>query len=65
MNGRVYEYEPLLYEAGNTGGAYVIFPYNIRKEFGQEKVKVHAAFDGNEEGTGGRKNKKIVKENNR
>ena len=41
MNGRVYEYESLLYEAGETGGAY-----DIRKEFGKGRVKVHATFDG-------------------
>lgn len=48
LNGRVYEYESLLYEAGETGGAYVIFPYDIRKEFGRGRVKVHATFDGEE-----------------
>ena len=46
LNGRVYEYESLLYEAGETGGAYVIFPYDVRKEFGRGRVKVHATFDG-------------------
>lgn len=46
LNGRVYEYESLLYEEGETGGAYVIFPYDIRKEFGRGRVKVHATFDG-------------------
>ena len=46
MNGKIYEYESLLYEAGDTGGAYVIFPYDIRKEFGRGRVKVHATFDG-------------------
>ena len=46
MNSRVYEYESLIYEAGESGGAYVIFPYDIRKEFGRGRVKVHAAFDG-------------------
>ena len=46
MNGRIYEYESLLYETGETGGAYVIFPYDIRKEFGRGRVKVHATFDG-------------------
>lgn len=44
--GKVYEYESLIYEAGKTGGAYVIFPYDIRKEFGRGRVKVHATFDG-------------------
>ena len=46
MQNRVYEYESLLYEADGKGGAYVIFPYDIRKEFGRGRVKVHATFDG-------------------
>lgn len=46
MNRKIYEYESLLCEAGETGGAYVIFPYNIREEFGRGRVKVHATFDG-------------------
>ena len=46
MNDRVYEYESLIYEAEKKGGAYVIFPYDIRKEFGRGRVKVHATFDG-------------------
>lgn len=46
MNQKVYEYESLLYAAGDTGGAYVIFPYDIRKEFGRGRVKVHCTFDG-------------------
>ena len=46
MNDRVYEYEPLIYEAESKGGAYVAFPYDIRKEFGRGRVKVHASFDG-------------------
>lgn len=46
MNGKVYEYESLLYSAGESGGAYVIFPYDIRKEFDRGRVKVHATFDG-------------------
>lgn len=28
------------------GGAFVRFPYDIRKEFGKGRVKVHATFDG-------------------
>lgn len=46
MDGKVYEYEALIYEAGESGGAYVIFPYDIRKEFGRGRVKIHATFDG-------------------
>ena len=29
-----------------SGGAYVVFPYDIRKEFGKGRVKVYATFDG-------------------
>lgn len=46
MNEKVYEYESLIYEADKKGGAYVIFPYDIRIEFGKGRVKVHATFDG-------------------
>lgn len=46
VHHKVYEYESMLYAAGETGGAYVIFPYDIRKEFGRGRVKVHATFDG-------------------
>ena len=43
---KMYEYESLIYEAGKPGGAYVIFPYDVRKEFGKGRVKVHVTFDG-------------------
>lgn len=46
VNKRVYEYQALIYEAGKKGGAYVVFPYDIRKEFGCGRVKVHVTFDG-------------------
>ena len=46
MNDRVYEYESLIYEAESKGGAYVAFPYDIRKELGRGRVTVHASFDG-------------------
>lgn len=46
MDGKVFEYETLIHKAGETGGAYVVFPYDIRKEFGQGRMKVHATFDG-------------------
>ncbi len=46
MNEKIYEFESLIYSAGDTGGAYVLFSYDIRKEFGRGRVKVHATFDG-------------------
>ena len=45
-NGKRYEYDAVLYELDDNGGAYVIFPWDIREEFGKGRVKVHALFDG-------------------
>lgn len=44
--GKKYEYDAMIYEIPEKGGAYVIFPWNIREEFGKGRVKVHAEFDG-------------------
>ena len=41
-----YEYDAVLHEMEDNGGAYVPFPWNIREEFGKGRVKVHASFDG-------------------
>lgn len=40
-----YEFDAVLHET-EEGGAYIIFPWDIRKEFGKGRVKVHAEFDG-------------------
>ena len=41
-----YEYDAVIVEDPDSGGAYVAFPWDIRKEFGKGRVKVHAIFDG-------------------
>ncbi|MCI8385742.1 MAG: DUF1905 domain-containing protein [Acutalibacter sp.] len=41
-----FEYDEILHEIPEKGGAYVVFPWNIREEFGKGRVKVRAAFDG-------------------
>ena len=41
-----YEYDAILHEDPDGSGAYVIFPWDIKKEFGKGRVKVHAEFDG-------------------
>ncbi len=41
-----FEYDAVLHEDPDSGGAYVAFPWDIRKEFGKGRVKVHASFDG-------------------
>ncbi|MBM7711026.1 DUF1905 domain-containing protein [Enterococcus xiangfangensis] len=42
-----YKFESKIYasEVGK-GGAYVIFPYDVRTEFNKGRVKVQATFDG-------------------
>ena len=40
------EYDAVVRELPEKGGAYVVFPWNIREEFGKGRVKVHATFDG-------------------
>ena len=40
-----YEYDAVLCET-QEGGAYVAFPWDLRKEFGKGRIKVHALFDG-------------------
>ena len=43
---RVYEYYQKIQAVEAKGGAFVAFPYDVRTEFGRERVKVHATFDG-------------------
>lgn len=44
---KTYEFESQIFtsEVGK-GGAYVIFPYDLRKEFGKGRVKVKVSFEG-------------------
>ena len=42
---RTYEFDAVLHEEPD-GGAYVIFPYDVRREFGMGRVKVHAELGG-------------------
>jgi len=41
-----YEYDGIIHEIPDKGGAYVIFPYDIRKEFGRGRIRIHAEFNG-------------------
>lgn len=43
---KTYEFDALICGVPGKGGAYVPFPYDLRKEFGKGRVKVHATFDG-------------------
>ena len=44
--GNKFEYDEILHETPDNGGAYVIFPWDIREVFGKGRIKVHAEFDG-------------------
>ena len=46
MMKKQYSFDAVIHEDPENGGAYVIFPWNIRQEFGKGRVKVHAEFDG-------------------
>lgn len=41
-----YEFDAIIHEVKEKGGAYVIFPWNIKEEFGKARIKVNAEFDG-------------------
>ena len=43
---RRFEYDAVLHETPDSGGAYVTFPWDIRAEFGKGRVRVRALFDG-------------------
>ena len=42
---REYKFETALHE-NSDGGAYIVFPWDLRQEFGKGRMKVHATFDG-------------------
>ena len=46
MNSKIYEYDAIIRKVPDMDGAYVEFPYDVRKEFGKGRVKVYATFDG-------------------
>lgn len=41
-----YEFDAILHEDKESGGAYVVFPYDLRKEFGRGRVKADVLFNG-------------------
>ena len=46
MMGKEYRFDAVIQKNPNMDAAYIIFPYDIREEFGKGRVKVLAAFDG-------------------
>ena len=43
---KTYAFDAVIKKVPDIDGAYIEFPYDIRKEFGKGRVKVHAEFDG-------------------
>lgn len=46
MNQKIYEFHAVIEPVPDKGGAYVRFPYDIRKEFGKGRIKAQITFDG-------------------
>ena len=46
MNENIYEFEADIKKVPDIDGAYIEFPYDVRKVFGKGRVKVTATFDG-------------------
>lgn len=46
-NTKTYKYKSAIQAADkDKDAAYIVFPYDIKTEFGKGRVKVHATFDG-------------------
>ena len=46
MDNHLYKFKAKIHLVPDKGGAYIEFPYDIRKQFGKGRVKVHVTFDG-------------------
>ena len=46
MNPKIYEFDAVIRKVDGIDGAYIEFPYDVKKEFGKGRVQVKAAFDG-------------------
>lgn len=45
INSEIYEFETEIKKVKDIDGAYIEFPFDIKKEFGKGRVKVNAIFD--------------------
>ncbi|HDP79201.1 MAG TPA: DUF1905 domain-containing protein [Mesotoga infera] len=46
MNPKTYEFNAIIRKVPDIDGAYIEFPFDLRKEFGRGRLKVRAIFDG-------------------
>lgn len=45
MKPDIYEFDAVIQKVEDIDGAYVVFPYDLKKEFGKGRLKVRATFD--------------------
>lgn len=45
MNTKEYKFKAEIIKVPDIDGAYIEFPFDVRKEFNKGRVKVHATFD--------------------
>ena len=41
-----YQFNAIIQQNGDMDALYIIFPYDLRAEFGKGRMKVHATLDG-------------------
>jgi hypothetical protein len=46
MNAKTYKFTAIIEKVPDQDGAYIVFPYDIKAEFGKGRVSVYATFDG-------------------
>jgi hypothetical protein len=46
MTQKSYQFKAEIKKVTDIDGAYIKFPYDLKKEFGKGRIKVHAQFDG-------------------
>ncbi|MCL2522570.1 MAG: DUF1905 domain-containing protein [Erysipelotrichales bacterium] len=46
MNLKVYQFEAMIIKVEDIDGAYIEFPFDVKKEFNKGRVFVEATFDG-------------------
>lgn len=45
MDEKIYTFQAEIEAVPDRGGAYIRFPYDIRKEFGKGRLRMRATFD--------------------
>ena len=46
MDKKIYHFSAVLQKVPDIDGSYIEIPFDVKKEFGKGRIKVHAEFDG-------------------